>query len=206
MFMDPDVTEYVHYKCMTGDHYSVANILYHSPSKVHCLDGRLSVPPLFYACRYGHVKVCRVLLDADADIAFSRQGWTALHEACSFNHVDIVRLLLERGANPNATVSWSGMTPLMHAARRNFLGVCKALIGDGGGGDTDVWQRNLDGKTALELTDNVECQDLCAREMKKVLLRQAWKANRVTASTDFLAKYVVGSLPEELLQEVISYI
>lgn len=200
--MDPDVTEYVHYKCMTGDHYSVTNILNHSPSKVHSLDGRLAVPPLFYACRYGHLMVCRVLLDRGADIDFSRQGWTALHEASSFNHVDIVSLLLERGANPNATVSWSRMTPLMHAARRNFLWVCDVLIG----GDADVWQRNLDGKTALELTDDVECQDLCAREMKKVSMRQAWKANRVTETTDHFVKCVVGILSEELLQEVLDYL
>lgn len=203
MFTDPDVTQYVHYKCMVGDHYSVANLLNHSPCKVSSLDGRLEVPPLFYASRYGHVKVCRVLLDRGADIGFSRQGWTALHEACSFNHVDIVRLLLERGANPNAAVSWSGMTPLMHAARRNFRKVCDVLIGCG---DTDVWLRNLDGKTALDLTDDVDCQDLCAREMKRVLLCKAWEANRVTDDTDSLVKGVVTILSEELLQEVLEYL
>lgn len=196
MFTDPDVTSYIHFKCMVGDHFTVTNILKNDVSKVHCLDGRLSVPPLFYACRYGHLKVCEVLIDSGADVRYSRQGWTPLHEACSFNHVDIVKWLLAQNANPDVMVSWSGMTPLMHAARRNFLGVCDVLIG---GGDANVWQRNLDGHTALDLTDDTECQELLAREMKKVLLRQAWESNCV----DFLP---INVLSEDLFREVLSFV
>jgi ankyrin repeat protein len=136
-----------------------------------------------------------------ADVHYSRQGWTPLHEACSFNHVDVVRLLLARGANPDVMVSWSGMTPLMHAARRNFLLVCDVLIDSGG---ANVWQRNLDGNTPLDLTDDVACQELLATEMKRVLLRQAW--SDTIGSTDVLMKCVVGFLSEELLQEVLSFV
>lgn len=202
MFTDPDVTEYIHYKSMTGDHFTVATILKQDPQKVHCLNGRLSVPPLFYACRYGHTRVCQILIDGGADIHYSRQGWTPLHEACCGNHLDVVRLLLSGRVNPNVIVSWSGMTPLMHAVRRNFKGVCELLIH----AKANVWQRNIDGNTALDLAGNSDnfCQHLLVTEMKRKLLRQAWKLRY--PSNDCVIKNMVNILSNELMEEVITFL
>ena len=202
MFTDPDVTSYLHFKCMVGDHFTVSKILNQDPSKVHMLDGRLSVPPLFYACRYGHMRVCQLLIASGANIHFSRQGWTPLHEACSGNHVDVATLLLEKGVNPNVKVKWSGLTPLMHAARRNFQGLCELLVD----ADVDVWDKNVDGQTAFDLCSSYskKCEEVLARKMKTTLLCEAY--TRCLDSKDATIQRMLKILSSDLLQEVLSFL
>ena len=55
---------------------------------------------LMAAARYGHLDICRLLIDKGADIqAKSNGGWTPLHSAAGQGgHIEIVRLLCDRGA------------------------------------------------------------------------------------------------------------
>lgn len=147
---DPDVTEYIHQKCMVGDHFTVEAILQATPEKALVRCGRMQVPPLFYACRHGHVKVARVLLDSgftdkQIDGGSSGSGWSALHEACFGNHTEVVHLLLRRGADPDVTVKYSGLTPLVQAAKRGNADICEALLQTG----ADPWKVSVDGRHAL---------------------------------------------------------
>lgn len=55
---------------------------------------------LYFASRYGYVKIVRLLLDHDADINKpDNVSITPLASAVSHGHIDVVRLLLDRGAD-----------------------------------------------------------------------------------------------------------
>lgn len=141
------MTEYLHQKCMAGDQFTVKANLRATPEKALVRCGRMQVPPLFYACRYGHAKVVHVLLDLippdlippDHQLDGGR-GWSALHDACFGNHTDVVWLLLRRGADPNVTVHNSGLTPLIQAAKRGNANICEALLRAG----ADPWKIFVD--------------------------------------------------------------
>lgn len=55
-----------------------------------------------YAARHGRIEICRLLLDAGADVNVQTSSGraTALHRAAYSGHCDVVRLLLQRGADP----------------------------------------------------------------------------------------------------------
>ena len=149
MFLDPDVTRYIHLKSMSGDFHTVRKILLDDPSQVHSTNGRLTVPPIFYASRYGHLKTCETLFNFGANLHEQVQGWTPLFEACSGNHIHIVKWLLDRGVDPSACLKFSRMSPLMHAARRGFVTVCKVLVDHG----ADLWAKSVDSKMAIDFCD-----------------------------------------------------
>jgi len=128
MFLDPDVTRYLHVKAMTGDHNTVSKLLSMDPQEVHSTYGRLTVPPIFYSCRCGHLDVCLVLLHFGASINEQVQGWTPLFEACKGNHMKVVTWLLDNDVDPSASLRFSRMNPLMHVVRRGLLIVCKKLV------------------------------------------------------------------------------
>lgn len=213
MFLDPDVTRYVHLKCMQGDHHTVRKILRNDPSQVHSTNGRLTVPPIFYACRYGHLKTCQVLLDFGANIHEQVRGWTPLFEACAGNHVHVVRWLLENGVDPTSCLKFSRMSPLMHSARRGFVTVCKILIENG----ADVWATSVDGKLAIDFCDKSApaCKELLEREMKRYMLWKMWLAcssgvrvrslqlPNISVDCDVLT-HVMHCFPEELFLELVS--
>lgn len=203
MFLDPAFNEYIHLKSFQGDHYTVRKILGLDPTKVHSTNGRMTVPPLFYACRSGHVKVCQVLLQYGADVNFQRQGWTCLHEACARNHLDVVAFLLVHHADPNATQTYSRMTGLMQAARRGFSQMCGLLLHHG----ADPWQRNADGKTALDLAQDPDTRGLLERAMKHQLLwnlRNSWPASRARPMDP--AALVLQQVPHELFLECLAFL
>ncbi|CAD7953312.1 unnamed protein product [Amoebophrya sp. A25] len=61
--------------------------------------------PLHRAVESGHVDVCKILLDAGADVNVSHpglDGWTPLHLACWQNELAIIDLLVQRGADGEA--------------------------------------------------------------------------------------------------------
>ncbi|HMS56972.1 MAG TPA: ankyrin repeat domain-containing protein [Fimbriimonadaceae bacterium] len=67
--------------------------------------------PLWVASRLGHFELCKILIDAGADVNFQgRLGFSPLHAATMFGHVSVCELLLKHGANANAA-NVDGWTP-----------------------------------------------------------------------------------------------
>lgn len=206
MFLDPDVTEYIHLKAIVGDHFTVRKLLRDCPEKVHSRNGRLTVPPLYYACRYGHLNVCQVLYEYNAVLDDNIQGWTPLHEACAGNRVAIVDFLLSKGVNPNVSLRFSRLTPLMQSARHNFLECCRILV-EGG---ADVWARDVDGNQAVDLASKYPCKDFLEGEMKREWLWKAWALSealppRIECHCPIIRR-VITTFPQELYVELVQYV
>lgn len=204
MFLDPDLTEYIHLKAMLGDHFTVETLLKEDPAKAHATNGRLVATPLLYASRHGHTKVCEVLLSHEADVHFNVNGWTALHEAAFGNRKDVANLLLHHGANPNVRVSYSGVTPLMQAARWGFHDMCESLLHAG----ADAWLRNVDGKMAVDLAGSGNCREILDRRMKLEVIKQSrqesWRCLSHECAT--CPVNIMHQLPDELFHRVLEYI
>jgi ankyrin repeat protein len=63
-----------------------------------------AVRPLHSALAGRHVEVCRVLVDAGADVnATQREGYRPLHQAVEHGDTELVDLLLSAGADPALT-------------------------------------------------------------------------------------------------------
>lgn len=88
--------------------------------------------PLFLATQNGHYGVCKLLVDAGAnvDLVDDTHGCTPLHLAASNNHLAIMRLLLENGAAPDATDK-RGFTPLLMAATEDYFDAVRLLVKHG---------------------------------------------------------------------------
>jgi ankyrin repeat protein len=79
--------------------------------------------------------------------ALDQEGTTALHHCVMHDLQGLAELLLSRGANPNAAIPDSGVTPLIIAALEKNNAMAEILIDFGG--DADIATR--DGATALAL-------------------------------------------------------
>jgi ankyrin repeat protein len=88
--------------------------------------------PLFLATQNGHYGVCKLLVDAGAnvDIKDDTHGCTPLHLAASNNHLAIMRLLLENGATVDC-VDKRGFTPLLMAATEDYFDAVRLLAKHG---------------------------------------------------------------------------
>ncbi|CAL1531971.1 unnamed protein product [Lymnaea stagnalis] len=84
---------------------------------------------LHYACRNGHIKVCRTLLSykADVNVATIASKATPLHRAAYMGHSQIVSLLMTHGADPKA-IDCDGMTALHKAAENGHVDVIEILV------------------------------------------------------------------------------
>jgi ankyrin repeat protein len=88
----------------------------------------LPLMPLIIAARNGALDVCRLLIQAGADVnAQSSTGRSALHFAASGGHVDVVSLLLENRAAVNQTDN-SGLTALSICAMSGGIDVATLLM------------------------------------------------------------------------------
>jgi len=81
--------------------------------------------PLMLAALAGDAKMCRMLIERDADV--NKTGWTPLHYAATNGHLDVINLLLEENAYIDAA-SPNGSTPLMMAARYGTPEAVKLLL------------------------------------------------------------------------------
>jgi hypothetical protein len=92
---------------------------------------------LIPAAHHGHVEAVKVLLGTAIDKDHvNNLGWTALLEAVILGdggkaHTEIVRLLVAAGANANIA-DRDGVSPLVHAQRRNYTEMVRILSAAGG--------------------------------------------------------------------------
>ena len=105
---------------------------------------------LHKAARKGRLEMVEYLIENMADIeSIDAAMMTPLHCACWKGHADVVSTMLERGASPFALTE-SGWNPIHTAAFRGHDKVVKVLLGNS---ELSMAQRDLQGFTALELTD-----------------------------------------------------
>ncbi|VEL08877.1 unnamed protein product [Protopolystoma xenopodis] len=79
----------------------------------------------------GFIEVCKMLLDAGADIEVGGVGCsTPLMEAAQEGHLDLVAALIKRGANVNS-ITATGDTALHYAAENGHVKVCQLLLASG---------------------------------------------------------------------------
>ena len=92
---------------------------------------------LFQAASRGHLEVCRLLLDAGADLeAVDDAGLRPLHSAAEAGHVQLVRLLLDAGAELEAEDE-GGDRPLHEAVFNNHVEVVGLLLAAGADGTAE---------------------------------------------------------------------
>jgi ankyrin repeat protein len=111
---------------------------------------------LFEAAALGLGDEARDRIDADPGqvVAYSHDGWTALHLAAFFGHRDLARLLLDRGADVNArsrSDRFARQNTPLHAAAANSQAEVAALLVERG---ADVNARDGSGFTPLALAAN----------------------------------------------------
>ncbi|GFG15188.1 isoform 3 of ankyrin-3 [Aspergillus udagawae] len=146
----------------------------------------------------GDVEICRILIEAGADLNASSgpTGWrtTALHRASENNNVECVRVLLEAGADPNPAVdgrhhytlhaldqeieecNWGSdntpalFTPLQAAVRAQNITMIRMLLG--AGAQIDGRPRGKYGHTALQI-----CAMIGNERIIEILLRKGADIN-----------------------------
>ncbi len=146
---------------------NVAEVLVHWPQTKSEVRNTADESPLMLAALAGDVKMCRMLIEKDADV--NKSGWTPLHYAATNGHLDVMRLLLDENAYIDAA-SPNGTTPLMMAARYGTPEAVKLLLEAG----ADATLRNVQGLSALDFAN---------------------RANRVD-SAQIISAFVRGSQPK----------
>ena len=116
------------YFCRKGMTASVVRMLAMRSIDIEAKNGVNGWTCLYSAACFGHLDICRMLLDKGAQVnARSKGGWTPLHYAAQQGHIEIVRLLCDRGADIEARDNY-GTRPLHVAAIGGHLSIVKYLI------------------------------------------------------------------------------
>jgi rhodanese-related sulfurtransferase len=109
--------------------------------------------PLMKASHHGDHRVARLLIAAGAEVnARNADGNNALWLACVGNHLDMIDTLVEAGIDIDNRND-NGATPLMYAASSGKAVVVERLLAKG----ADVAPETLDGFSALDLAQTIEC-------------------------------------------------
>jgi uncharacterized protein len=129
--------------------------------------------PLCAAACHGHEELVRILLAHGADPNRGEDAWwTPLRWAAAHGHADVARTLLAAGADPDLC------SPLPEAARRGSLATVQVLLAHG----ADPGQRDPDGRTALEISEDWAAKDVEAELVARVdLLAGTLDSGRVGA-------------------------
>lgn len=120
------------------------------------------------------IKIANLLIQSNANVNAVKQGDSALSFASKALSEPMVELLLEHGANPNIESTTYHLTPLMYAAskkttdknKQSQINIINMLIEHG----AQLFKRNLEGKTAIDLAqdvDNTEVADLLREAAQK---------------------------------------
>ena len=85
--------------------------------------------PFHEAANFGHLKVCKFLMEYISDINESNDwGVSAIHLAAKDDHLKVCKLLIKNGADVNARTDNTRMTPLHGAAKSGAVSTCKLLM------------------------------------------------------------------------------
>lgn len=142
-YTDEDIKAF-HKACFGGKRKAVRPLLLAKPTLIAGVrsDG---LSALHIAANGGHVKLCRLLLEAGAVVeAKESHGATPLSIAAQQGSAGVVKLLLEHKADPNSLRN-DGVPPLFIAAQEGHAKVVAALLA--GGAELDAELAN--GATAL---------------------------------------------------------
>ncbi|XP_030058933.1 ankyrin repeat domain-containing protein 22 isoform X2 [Microcaecilia unicolor] len=96
--------------------------------------------PLICACRQGHIRIIRYLLDRKADVNIRNKI------SKSKQNEKIIRMLLQAGTDVNAT-DYYGNTALHYACKMKNQGIISILLE----AHADPSLKNLDGETAEDI-------------------------------------------------------
>jgi len=111
------------------------------------------------AAHYGHIDICRLLIDKGAQLeAKGSGGRTPLHWAAEQGHIEIVRLLCDRGADVEAR-SNTERRPLHQAAHQGHISIVIELIEER---NAEINARVDDGYTALTVAVLMDEPDVAA--------------------------------------------
>jgi ankyrin repeat protein len=103
--------------------------------------------PLHLAASEGHLDICQMLLERNADVrVHDDSGDTPLHLAASSNHLEIARILLKYNAEVNSR-NEDESTPLLIASSRGNLDILRLLLAH----NADAFVHDNRGSTPLHL-------------------------------------------------------
>ena len=103
------------------------------------------VTPLMVACKNGHIKAARLLLERGARLDLKPgYGQQLMYDSCKSGHADIARLLTERGTKADP-VDENGRTPLFTACLNGDLKAARVFLDLG----AQINRRNKKGNTPL---------------------------------------------------------
>ena len=126
--------------------------------------------PLMLAALAGDARLCRMLIEKDADV--NKPGWAPLHYAATKGHLDVMRMLLEENAYIDAA-SPNGTTPLMMAAHYGTPEAVKLLLEAG----ADPMLKNDPGLSALDFANKANREDsaqMISAFVRRSQSRGAW--------------------------------
>lgn len=84
------------------------------------------------ACKYGHIKIVRILLDRGVDCnKCTLWNETLLMIACEQGYTEIVEMLLKRGAEHRNTFDKLGKSPVWITCRYGHIETLKILLDNG---------------------------------------------------------------------------
>jgi thiosulfate/3-mercaptopyruvate sulfurtransferase len=112
--------------------------------------------PLMKASHIGDGNIARLLIAAGAEVnARNADGNNALWLACVGGHLEMIDTLIKAGIDIDNRND-NGATPLMYAASSGKAAVVERLLAKG----ADVTPETLDGFSALDLAQTIECLTL----------------------------------------------
>ena len=170
-----------HTACALADVVHIEHALKENPQLANRLNAS-NQSALYYAARFGHTHVCKMLLDAGADPNqpedLAPLG-RALYSACNRNHLSTVELLLAAGANPNGEEDSGGTCiSVVESLHPDDCGpILEALRK--AGGETPAW-------------------NMSAEEFKA-------KLREGTATIDMLSYYLLAQEDAEIFDLIIEF-
>lgn len=112
--------------------------------------------PLHIAAKYGHLKICELLVQSGADI--NQKGYsflTPIHYAADFDFPEVLNYFINKGANIEAKSGW-GDTPLHKASEQGNAECVRLLLAAG----VNPNAKNLKGETAFGISKDPTIQQM----------------------------------------------